>query len=573
MESNNAVSVLKEREMFALAVAGQYSKLRVYRNNAKIELRWSLEAMNLPFMVYITTERDSFRTLAFDFDAKKITAEEVENEVAKFSSELDELQIRYVVCESGPSGGRHVFVCFANDLDDLSVRNLAYGIEARFQSFDKTNLLNSKTGAIRPPLALHRNGGSSTILGVSKSEALAILYDRNPIHLFDPLARKFPTPSEPPSRITGLRKAKRMTQRALQLLYRGDHAGRFASRSELTHSIVCSAIRAGMSAEALFIILMNPANEGGEKVRELASNHGRHRALKYLEREFREAAKFLQKNPMAIHEGGLDCTYLDVGASLVFEPSKTVTQSSTTRLVIAAHLKIAWQVGSPTYTASDRQISEISGVSRRSVGVIHRKLIEQGLLERIEIGKFEHGSQWELLPKLCAEEKRSTPHLSVENQSDPTTPLHLLNLFDLIGTDLFCRTRAGFAWALIVARTDFEIPTKFETLTRTLGTKERSANNVIRQALSLGLISQVERSFFRSKCDFDEIAVRLGLSGAAVRARAEHTNDRERHLESCDRVAEQDQIRRLSGWRQLGQNRRTQESALDSRPTSNSSQS
>ncbi|WP_440901474.1 hypothetical protein, partial [Actinosynnema sp.] len=98
----------------------------------------------------------------FDLDASQGNAP---YDAGRLSLWLDELNIDHLVCESGPSGGRHVWIGLADPVDADTVRTVAVLAKQLLPSLDSSPLTNPVTGAVRPPGAPHRRGGASTPLG------------------------------------------------------------------------------------------------------------------------------------------------------------------------------------------------------------------------------------------------------------------------------------------------------------------------------------------------------------------------------------------------------------------------
>lgn len=132
-----------------------------------------------PWAVHLTDARLRFRLLGFDFDAKGATEAVRAQARAAVQHASDELiqmlqqcGIEHVVCESGPSRGRHVWVALAEPMaqDDVTeLADVARSVFGRVTEggawvLDIGMLCNRKTGLIRPPGAPHPAGGTSTIL-------------------------------------------------------------------------------------------------------------------------------------------------------------------------------------------------------------------------------------------------------------------------------------------------------------------------------------------------------------------------------------------------------------------------
>jgi hypothetical protein len=121
-----------------------------------------------PYAVYLTDRGGRFRLLGFDLDAGKGP---VAADLARLCALLDRARLAYVVCVSGPSGGRHVWVALAQPAAAEVVARLARALARMLPSLDTAPLTNPRTGALRPPGAPHRDAGTSRVLA-GHAEAL-----------------------------------------------------------------------------------------------------------------------------------------------------------------------------------------------------------------------------------------------------------------------------------------------------------------------------------------------------------------------------------------------------------------
>ncbi|MFG1913047.1 hypothetical protein [Kribbella sp. NPDC048928] len=104
---------------------------------------------------------DSFAVLGFDLDANR---GDVTRDLDVLLGLLDSAGISYLVAESGPSGGRHVWVRPTSPAPAGLIKQLAHGLRYQLPTLDITPLTNPATGALRPPGAPHRSGGRSKLL-------------------------------------------------------------------------------------------------------------------------------------------------------------------------------------------------------------------------------------------------------------------------------------------------------------------------------------------------------------------------------------------------------------------------
>lgn len=123
-------------------------------------------APSTPWAMYLSGDRRRYDFLAFDFDVSRGNAV---RDAGRLSLWLDELRIDHLIAESGPTGGRHVWITLDEPTDAAVVREIALLARDLLPSLDVTPLLNPIRGCVRPPGAVHRFGGTSRPLGALSS--------------------------------------------------------------------------------------------------------------------------------------------------------------------------------------------------------------------------------------------------------------------------------------------------------------------------------------------------------------------------------------------------------------------
>lgn len=116
-----------------------------------------------PWAVYLAGPDKRFRLLAFDLDAHGDPAAAA-RDADVLGGLLRDVGLPYVLCESGPTGGRHLWVGLAESVDAETVATLARLTKHLCPTLDLSPLSNAVTGCVRPPGAPHRAGGHSTVL-------------------------------------------------------------------------------------------------------------------------------------------------------------------------------------------------------------------------------------------------------------------------------------------------------------------------------------------------------------------------------------------------------------------------
>ena len=118
-----------------------------------------------PWAVYLAGTDHRFRLLCFDLDAKTPGATAAaERDAGVLTALLRDVGLSAVVCQSGPSGGRHVWTALAESVDAETVATVARLTRHVCPTLDLSPLSNPVTGCVRPPGAPHRAGGRSTVL-------------------------------------------------------------------------------------------------------------------------------------------------------------------------------------------------------------------------------------------------------------------------------------------------------------------------------------------------------------------------------------------------------------------------
>ncbi|GMA42462.1 hypothetical protein GCM10025883_45070 [Mobilicoccus caccae] len=116
-----------------------------------------------PWAVYLAGPDKRFRLLAFDLDAHGDPAAAA-RDADVLGGLLRDVGLPYVLCESGPTGGRHLWVGLGESVDAETVATLARLTKHLCPTLDLSPLSNAVTGCVRPPGAPHRAGGHSTVL-------------------------------------------------------------------------------------------------------------------------------------------------------------------------------------------------------------------------------------------------------------------------------------------------------------------------------------------------------------------------------------------------------------------------
>lgn len=116
-----------------------------------------------PWAVHLADASGRYRLVCADLDAKP-SPEAAAANADRLARLLAELGIPHLVCASGPTGGRHVWLGLRDTLDAEVVRALAHLLKAWLPTLDLAPLTNPTSGCVRPPGSPHRLGGCSRVI-------------------------------------------------------------------------------------------------------------------------------------------------------------------------------------------------------------------------------------------------------------------------------------------------------------------------------------------------------------------------------------------------------------------------
>ncbi|MFE7664734.1 hypothetical protein [Streptomyces celluloflavus] len=130
-----------------------------------------------------------FRFVAFDCDAKKVSAAQATADAELLADAARAEGIGPVPAASGSPGGIHVWTGCAETVDPSVVYRINAAAQQLCPSLDEAPLANVTDGLVRPPGAAHRNGGYSRLTAHTVEEAVRLLGpDSAPAAAFERLA-------------------------------------------------------------------------------------------------------------------------------------------------------------------------------------------------------------------------------------------------------------------------------------------------------------------------------------------------------------------------------------------------
>ncbi|WP_417235505.1 hypothetical protein [Arthrobacter sp.] len=115
--------------------------------------------------MYLADREGLFHFIGIDLDAKTdAQARAAGREALLISQHLEACRIEHVVCESGATGGRHVWIALAEPMPHEPIMALRHALKLFCTTLDLGSLTNASTGCLRPPGSPHRDGSHSEVL-------------------------------------------------------------------------------------------------------------------------------------------------------------------------------------------------------------------------------------------------------------------------------------------------------------------------------------------------------------------------------------------------------------------------
>ena len=373
---------------------------------------------NAPWAVHLTDKQRRYHLIAADFDAKPDAGQAVAD-AASFAGLLGSLGVPHVVCESGPSGGRHVWVALGEPLDAVEIAPMVRALRRRYASLDAAPLSNPATGAVRPPGSPHRRGGASTVLAgdiavltrptVTRDDVRRVVEQLEASHTprlaSDPLPRGVALEAGH-LRILGAR--RRLSPRMLKVVATPPADG-LASHAAM--AVLCAAARASWSlADVTAELLDSP---GLEHLRSVRDGHrrrprpeaGQNSTQAALERMWRTAVEAVASSTKLGHDPSFEAradavTALVAGVQARADgcPARWAGPRLAARLVLDAVCLLVLDAVQGTVEASNRTIALMVGLDRETTRLALHALRDDGWLQLAKHAEGVHAHHYTLTP-------------------------------------------------------------------------------------------------------------------------------------------------------------------------------
>jgi len=373
-------------------------------------------APQLPWAVPLTDEQGRFHLIAFDLDLGHGDGNVI-RDTQQLTGWLGQLRIEHTVAQSGPSGGRHVWLSLTESAPAELVSALADYAAGALPSLDLSALKNAAWGSVRPPGAPHRSGGHSVVLNgpdeplrpavtveqITRLTAMiatvAVARQLRPAPL--PATTPLPVDADGHRYLPGQRRPLPPgSARALKTVP--------ADASATMFTVLLGAVRARWHLADILPVIDQPGLEhirserhaGG---RELRSPRDRQRVLA---RQWNKAVDAVQNTPDTAAATVDDPTFSDRAADISAQIHSTQARADaapgrwntrtgpSARRVLDALCLLALTAITATVEADTRRLALLTGLGRETVRVRLHQLANDNWISLTEPAAGRRGHVW-----------------------------------------------------------------------------------------------------------------------------------------------------------------------------------
>lgn len=489
-----------------------------------------------------------YRYVVFDLDATGPGgAPAAARDTETVSALLGQHGIQHVVCSSGPTGGRHVWVAVTESVPAALVALLARLVERLCPTLDKSPLSNAATGCVRPPGTPHRDGGSSVVIS---GDLDSLIHPSTPAEALNDLVRELAShvdlTEDMPAATGGalvdvdgrlyLPGVKRSLSPAVASAM-NDPMPVGSNASQVLWSILLGAAAARWRYADIAQHLQSAP--GLEHLRTVASGpfrrprptHGANSPARVLARQWDKAVRQMA----GVRRVGQDPTFEGRAAAvahLVREIQSRADASAgrwhrgggpSDRRILDALCVLALEAVTGRLEADVRRLALMVGVGRETARVSLLRLAEDGWISRAAAADGPHGAHWTIDPKqvlhtqMYQERSQADPRPLGAGAADRILLLKALrDRMELHRHDVFTRgtPALGIRIGNLYSRIDESAGSTVEELSGTLGSPADWVRTSLRQLVHDGLVHRVADRWMRTAIDRrDLLAERAGIAG------------------------------------------------------------
>ncbi|GAA3513900.1 hypothetical protein [Georgenia daeguensis] len=499
-----------------------------------------------PWAVYLADQQGCFRLVAFDLDAKSdpaVTVRDAETLVGL----LEAARLPHVVCESGPGGGRHVWLALSEGAAAETVATMGRLAKALCPTLDLAPLSNPATGCVRPPGAPHRHGGASTVLSGSIETLVRPTVTAEQLSAFVATLARLVDHHEPagetelhqpvPVDAHGhlyLPGPKRALPAASAAALAEDAASGDAS-AVLWRALIGAAAARWHHEDVAALVATAPGLEHVRTRRDRGHraprpNRGPDSGAAVLRRQWRKAVRYVAATARTTGDdptfdaraGAIAAHVRDVQTRADTSPGRWATRSGPNdRRVLDVLCLLAVQALTAEVEADIRRLALLAGIGRETARTALLRLADEGWISQTRGPDGPHAAHWTIDPH----HEIHRPTATDRSQADPRPEGAGAAQRTALLAELVARTRAaahdafttagglGHYAGNLYARTTDE-PLTVDQLATTTGATTARTGTTLERLASFRLITHTPQGWIHGDRDRRDTAARhLGTHG------------------------------------------------------------
>lgn len=537
---------------------------------------WPAEEPASPYAVYLA-RGDRYPLLFADLDASR---GDVGPDLNRLCALLADLGVSHVVVESGPTGGRHVWVRAAGEgLPADLVAGIGRALGRWLPTADAGMLANPATGCARPPGAPHRHGGRAEVLAVYVAGDAEDLVDPDPAGaavvlvdgrggldeltarmLLDRLAALAPTPADPPRVAAG--PARQVATDRAGRPYLPGRPVAWDALPNYVRQTIATLPRTVNASDHLARVLMHLAHRhwtydmvadlerrpGAQAFEHVRTRPARGRSGRVPRRPAETAAMLARQWSRAVTVAARTRMAADDAArarvrtqvARIRAAARTVAQwrvqsGETDRAVLTALCEVALACGHLTVGAAIRRLSEVGGISKSAVDRALRRLALDHRITQDAAASGTLPATWRLEDPSGWVECQSPPRgrgASVPpSDSSPDPTGEVAAEMAVLGADVWApRHRYGGlgrqAARVYVALGEAEQPLDVPALAGRVSHTRRTVAAHLARMAAVGLARRTKRGWRPGRRSLDAAAKALGCHGVGADRARRYAGDR-----------------------------------------------
>lgn len=526
-------------------------------------------APQLPWAVPLTDPLGRFHLVAFDLDLGHGDGNVV-RDTARLTGWLEQLRIEHTVAQSGPSGGRHVWLSLTEPAPADLVAALADHAAAALPTLDLSPLKNPVWGSVRPPGAPHRSGGTSIILSGPDEPLRPAVTVEQLTRLMVMLAASAAATERPTASLTlpaplpvdadGHRylpgQRRPLPQASARALAQVP-----ADASAAAFTVLLGAVRARWHLSDVVAVLHEPGLEHIRSERDATGRRQRDPRMRQrmLARQWNKAVLVVQRTTDRSVGTVEDPTFAGrvaavaqrisaVQARADAAPGRWATRTGpSARRVLDALCLLTATAITPTVEADTRRLAMLTGLGRETVRVRLHQLEADGWIALTVAATGRRGHTWTLLPIAVRPGRSSYPQPSSSTRSQgvpPPSPSPTYRFWqDLLGHrlayqnhDVFTTAGLGHAAGQLYAHLA-NATSGTEDLLQSTGHPPEQLQRLLADLVAVRLLRRTSQGWRRRPRDVRAAAARrLGCAGVLARRRLIYEQERILWAWWCDEL-------------------------------------